>query len=94
MRRLIRKSVIFFENMDYNHRPQLASPTPPAMVEFGPFGILADGRPLRLDARAFDVLLALIEASPAVISKDELLSRVRRTRPLTVSKANDPNRYR
>jgi DNA-binding winged helix-turn-helix (wHTH) protein len=41
---------------------------------------LIDGRPLRLDARAFDVLLALIEASPAVISKGELLSRVRRTR--------------
>jgi DNA-binding winged helix-turn-helix (wHTH) protein len=46
-----------------------------------PFGILVDGRPLRLDARAFDVPLALIEESPAVISKGELLSRVRRTRP-------------
>jgi DNA-binding winged helix-turn-helix (wHTH) protein len=46
-----------------------------------PFGILIDGRPLRLGARAFDVPLALIEESPAVISKGELLSRVRRTRP-------------
>ena len=47
------------------------------MVEFGRFGILADGGPIRLGGRAFDVLTALIEASRAVVSKDELLSRVR-----------------
>ena len=29
------------------------------MVEFGRFGILADGRPIRLGARAFDVLMRL-----------------------------------
>jgi hypothetical protein len=46
-----------------------------------PFGILINRRPLRLGARAFDVRLASIEESPAVISKGELLSRVRRTRP-------------
>jgi hypothetical protein len=28
------------------------------MVEFGRFGILADGRPIRLGGRAFDVLMA------------------------------------
>ena len=33
------------------------------MAEFGRFGILADGRPIRLGVRAFDVLMALIEAS-------------------------------
>jgi DNA-binding winged helix-turn-helix (wHTH) protein len=46
------------------------------MAEFGRFGILADGRPIRLAGGAFDVLMALIEASGAVISEDELLSRV------------------
>jgi|SRR6516162_6724212 DNA-binding response OmpR family regulator len=76
MRGLIRKSVIFFENMDDDHSPQVASPIPPAMVEFGRFGTLADGRPIRLGGRAFDVLMALIEASRAVVSKHELLSRV------------------
>jgi DNA-binding winged helix-turn-helix (wHTH) protein len=46
------------------------------MAEFGRFEILADGRPIRLRRRAFDVLMALTEASGAVVSKDELLSRV------------------
>ena len=55
----------------------------PARVEFGRFRVvphrrqlLADGRPVRLGGRAFDVLMALIEASGAVVSKDELLDRV------------------
>ena len=46
------------------------------MVEFGRFGILADGRPIRLGGRACGVLMALIDASAAVVSKDELSSRV------------------
>jgi hypothetical protein len=33
------------------------------MVELGRFGILADGRPIRLGGCVFDVLMALIEAS-------------------------------
>ena len=32
--------------------------------------LLADGRPVKLGGRAFDVLLALIEARGAVVSKD------------------------
>jgi TolB-like protein/cytochrome c-type biogenesis protein CcmH/NrfG len=55
----------------------------PAVVEFGRFRVLtrrrevlADGRPIELGGRAFDVLLALIEASGAVVGKDELISRV------------------
>jgi len=54
----------------------------PASIEFGHFSILphrrqllVDGRPISLGGRAFDVLMALIEASGAVVSKDELLSR-------------------
>ena len=55
----------------------------PASVEFGRFRIfpqrrevLADGRPMELGGRAFDVLLALIEAGGAVVTKDDLIRRV------------------
>src|SRR5690348_1670389 len=58
-------------------------PEPSAIVEFGRFRVvphrrelLADGRPIKLGGRDFDVLTALIEATGAVISKDELMSRV------------------
>ena len=47
----------------------------PASIDFGHFRIFphrrqlsADGRPITLGGRAFDVLLALIEASGAVVS--------------------------
>ena len=55
----------------------------PAAIEFGRFRVLplrrellAEGRPLELGGRAFDVLMALIEASGAVVSKDALMHRV------------------
>ena len=55
----------------------------PAAIEFGRFSVLphrrelfADGRPLELGGRAFDVLMALIEARGAVVSKDALMARV------------------
>jgi TolB-like protein len=55
----------------------------PAIIEFGHYSILphrrqllADGRPITLGGRAFDVLMALIEASGAVASKNELLNQV------------------
>jgi DNA-binding winged helix-turn-helix (wHTH) protein len=38
--------------------------------------LLADGVPVELGNRAFDVLMALIEAKGALVSKDELLDRV------------------
>ena len=54
-----------------------------AAIEFGRFRVLphrrellAEGRPLELGGRAFDVLMALIEASGAVVSKDVLMNRV------------------
>ena len=57
-------------------------PEVPASVEFGRFSILphrrevlADGRPIELGGRAFDVLMALIEANGAVVGKDELIGR-------------------
>src|SRR6516165_10100 len=54
-----------------------------ASVAFGRFRVLphrrellVDGRPIKLGGRAFDVLMALIEARGAVISKDTLMARV------------------
>jgi predicted ATPase/DNA-binding winged helix-turn-helix (wHTH) protein/class 3 adenylate cyclase len=55
----------------------------PATLEFGRFRVvpyrrqlLADGWPVRLGGRTFDLLMTLIEASGGVVSKDQLLSRV------------------
>src|ERR1700751_3483574 len=55
----------------------------PAIIEFGRFRIvpyrrelLADGRPIHLGGRTFDVLMALIEGQGAVVSKDALMNRV------------------
>src|SRR5258705_12107870 len=56
---------------------------PSAGVAFGRFlvlphrrELLADGQPIQLGGRAFDVLIALIEARGAVLSKDALMTRV------------------
>jgi DNA-binding winged helix-turn-helix (wHTH) protein len=52
-------------------------------LEFGRFRLLlrrrqllADGVPVELGTRAFDVLLVLLEADGALVTKEELLSRV------------------
>src|SRR5271155_2522186 len=54
-----------------------------AGVAFGRFRVsphrrelLADGQPIKIGGRAFDVLIALIEARGAVVSKDALMARV------------------
>src|SRR6516165_2894311 len=54
----------------------------PESIEFGHFTILprrrealAHGRPLPLGGRAFDLLIALIEARGAVVAKAELIGR-------------------
>jgi predicted ATPase len=53
------------------------------IIEFGRFKVvrhrrelLADGRPVELGGRAFDTLLALIDARGTVLGKDELMGRV------------------
>ena len=53
-----------------------------ATLEFGRFRVLlhrrqlvADGVPIELGARAFELLLALLEADGALVTKDELMSR-------------------
>ena len=55
----------------------------PAIIGFGRFRVLpyrrellSEGEPIRLGGRAFDVLIALIEARGAVVSKDALMARI------------------
>jgi len=55
----------------------------PAIIEFGHFRVLprrrellADGQPIHLGGRSFDVLMALIEGQGAVVAKDTLMERV------------------
>lgn len=66
--------------------PQGASRSCPtaadATLEFGRFRVLlrqrqlvADGVPIELGTRAFELLLALLEADGALVTKDELLRR-------------------
>jgi DNA-binding winged helix-turn-helix (wHTH) protein len=54
-----------------------------AMLEFGRFRIplrrrqlVADGVPVELGTRAFDLLLVLLEADGSLVTKEELMSRV------------------
>jgi DNA-binding winged helix-turn-helix (wHTH) protein len=54
-----------------------------ASLEFGRFRVLlrrrlllADGTPIALGARAFELLLALLQADGALVGKEQLLSRV------------------
>src|SRR6201988_2236066 len=64
------------------HVVDLTSETP-AIIEFGHFRVLpqrrellADGQPIHLGGRTFDVLMALIEGQGAVVGKDALMNRV------------------
>ena len=59
------------------------APETPTAIDFGRFRVLvhrrellADNRPVELGGRAFDVLLVLIEARGAVVSKETLMQRV------------------
>jgi DNA-binding winged helix-turn-helix (wHTH) protein len=54
-----------------------------AMLEFGRFRVLlrqrqllADGVPVEMGTRAFDLLLVLLEADGSLVTKEELMSRV------------------
>jgi predicted ATPase/DNA-binding winged helix-turn-helix (wHTH) protein len=67
----------------YNPSVMVAVPTTSATTEFGRFTLvsqrrelLADGQPVLLGGRAFDTLLALIDARGTVIDKGDLMSRV------------------
>ncbi len=63
-------------------RDRPSRPATEAMLEFGRFRVLlrqrqlvADGVPIELGTRAFDLLLVLLEADGSLVTKDELLSR-------------------
>ena len=63
----------------YQTGPSAADPT----LEFGRFRmmprqrqLLADGVPVELGTRAIDLLMVLIDADGALVTKDELLARV------------------
>ena len=66
------------------HGANRSSPaTADAALEFGRFRVLlrrrqllADGGPVELGTRAFDLLLALLEADGLLVTKEQLLSRV------------------
>jgi DNA-binding winged helix-turn-helix (wHTH) protein len=66
------------------HGANRSSPTAAdAMLEFGRFRVLlrrrqlvADGVPIELGTRAFDLLLVLLEADGSLVTKEELVSRV------------------
>lgn len=73
--------------MDHNGSPIVSHATSPALtdaaIEFGRFRVLprkrrllAGDEPIELGARAFDLLMVLIEADGALVTKDELQSRV------------------
>ncbi|HUB15222.1 MAG TPA: winged helix-turn-helix domain-containing protein [Acetobacteraceae bacterium] len=62
--------------MESDHKPA-------ASLAFGRFRVLphrrellADGQPLKLGGRAYDILMALIEARGAIVSRDALMARV------------------
>ena len=73
--------------MDHNGSPIVSHRASPAStdaaIEFGQFRVLprerrllAGDEPIELGARAFDLLTVLIEADGALVTKDELQSRV------------------
>jgi DNA-binding winged helix-turn-helix (wHTH) protein len=66
-----------------HHATWWSSVSADAAIEFGRFRVLlrrrrllADGVPVELDTRAFDLLLVLLEADGALVTKQELLNWV------------------
>ena len=66
-----------------HHATWWSSVSAEAAIEFGRFRVLlrrrrllADGVPVELGTRAFDLLLVLLEADGALVTKEELLRRV------------------
>lgn len=53
------------------------------------FGILAAGRLIWFCGRVFDMMMALITALPAVVSKNELVSRVWQLRIVNENRRSD-----
>ena len=65
----------------YNGQPQIRNTG--NLVEFGRYKVipskrevLADGKPLQLGDRAFDVLMRLVEGRGALVAKNDLLKSI------------------
>jgi hypothetical protein len=66
-----------------HHATWWSSVSAEAAIEFGRFRmllrrrqLLADGVPIEIGSRAFDLLLILLESDGALVTKEELLNRV------------------
>ena len=75
--------LLWRENPPLHGSDRSNSASADAALEFGRFRVLlrqrqmlADGVPVELGTRAFDLLLVLLEADGLLVSKEELLSRV------------------
>jgi DNA-binding winged helix-turn-helix (wHTH) protein len=78
-----RELALLHENPPLHGANRSIPTTAEAVLEFGRFRVLlrrrqlfADGVPVELGMRAFDLLLVLLEADGLLVTKDELLSRV------------------
>jgi predicted ATPase/DNA-binding winged helix-turn-helix (wHTH) protein len=84
----VRGRRIFSKNLKFHQALRIianmvAGADLPASVEFGRFRVLphrremiADGTPIKLGGRAFDILMTLIEARGGVVTKDALIAQV------------------
>jgi DNA-binding winged helix-turn-helix (wHTH) protein len=77
------KPASYRENLPLHDANRSGPAAADATLEFGRFRILlrrrqlvADGVPIELGTRAFDLLLALLEADGSLLTKEELTSRV------------------
>src|ERR1700730_14955312 len=77
------KPVLWRKSPVPHHATWWSSVRAEAAIEFGRFRVLlrrrrllADGVPVELGTRAFDLLLVLLEADGALVTKEELLNRV------------------
>jgi DNA-binding winged helix-turn-helix (wHTH) protein len=73
----------FGGNLPSRSTSHSSSRTAEAMLEFGRFRVLlrqrqliADGVPIELGTRAFDLFLTLLESDGSLVTKEDLLSRV------------------
>ncbi len=77
------RSALYRENPPAHGANRSSPAAADAMLEFGRFRVLlrrrqlvADGVPIELGTRAFDLLLALLEADGSLVTKKELMIRV------------------
>ena len=77
------ETALYRENLPLNSADRPAKAAAEGALEFGRFRVLlrqrqlvADGVPVELGTRAFDLLLVLVEAGGSLVTKDELFSHV------------------